>query len=113
MMMSVKDPSRLMTLLWRVSAGVAVILLIITVILVVKVQSGPSAIFSGVITNQNTTVYLRNRPAEDGTIIAILDPGTKVDVDRSTTRDEDTWYHIRTDSGRGWISESSINLSRP
>lgn len=111
--MNFKDPSRLMTLLWRIAALVGVILLIFTMVLVVKVQSGPSAIFSGVITNQNTTVYLRNRPAEDGTIIAILDPGTTVDVDRSTTRDEITWYHIRTDSGRGWISETNISLSRP
>ena len=53
-----------MVFLWRVTAAVAVLLLIITVMLVVKVQTNSSASFTGDINNQSTTVYLRNTPTE-------------------------------------------------
>ena len=96
---------------WRVTTVVAVILLILTVILVVKVRSSPSANFSGTIINQDTPVYLRNTPSEESSTIAILDPGTIVEVDRSTTRENITWYYVKTESGRGWIPEINLDLS--
>jgi len=102
-----------MAILWRVTAGVAALLLILTLILVVKVQTVSSTSFTGYINNQSTIVYLRNRPTETGQTIAILDPGTAVDVDRSTTREDALWYHIRTESGSGWIPEANLNLSKP
>jgi uncharacterized protein YgiM (DUF1202 family) len=111
--MKYKDPSPSMINIWRVTGVVAVILLIFTVILVVKVQTGSSAGFTGLINNQSTTVYLRNHPAYDGDIVAILNPGTAVDVDRSTTREDITWYHVQTESGSGWIPETNLNLSAP
>ena len=111
--MKYKDSSPSMVNIWRVTAVVAVILLIFTVILVVKVQTGSSTSFTGLINNQSTTVYLRNRPADDGNLVAILNPGTAVDIDRSTTRDDITWYHVRTESGSGWIPEENLNLRGP
>ncbi len=102
-----------MAFLWRVTAGVAALLLILTLILVVKVQTVSSTSFTGYINNQSTTVYLRNHPTETGQTIAILNPGTAVDVDRSTTREDITWYHIRTESGSGWIPEENLSLSKP
>ena len=111
--MITKESSPSMKVLWRVTAGVAVLLLIITIILLVKVQTAPSANFTGYISGQRSTVYLRNRPSETGRTIAILDPGTEVQVDRSTTSEAITWYHVRTESGSGWIPEDYINLSKP
>lgn len=102
-----------MTFLWRLTAGVAVLLLIITLILVVRVRATPSAVLTGTINNQSTTVYLRNRPTETGGTIAILDPGTAVEVDRSTTAEDITWYHVRTESGSGWVPETNLNLGNP
>ena len=102
-----------MKFLWYVTAAVAALLLIITLILVVKVQGAASDKFTGTITDHNTAVYLRSQPEETSSIIAILDPGTEVYVDRSTTRGDTTWYHIRTDSGRGWVPEIDLSLSRP
>ena len=102
-----------MKILWYLTAGVAALLLIITLILVVKVQGVSSDSFTGIINDQVTTVYLRSQPEETGRIIAILDPGTQVYVDRSTTRGDATWYHIKTDSSSGWIPEADLSLSRP
>lgn len=110
--MTIIGSSRTLTILWRVTAGVAVLLLIITVILAMKVQSGPSVNFTGTVSNHGTTVYLRNQPSEDASIVAILDPGTEVEVDRSSTREDITWYHVKTESGRGWIPETSLDLSK-
>ena len=109
--MTSEGSSTTMKILWRITAGVALILLIFTLILVVKVQSAPTANFTGTITDQVTTVYLRNQPSEDSSTNAILNPGTVVEVDRSTTRDGLTWYHIKTESGRGWIPESYLDLN--
>ncbi len=102
-----------MAFLWRVTVAVAILLLIITLILVVRVRTNSSASFTGYINNQSTTVYLRNTPTETGRTIAILNPGTTVDVDRSTTREDITWYHIRTESGSGWIPEANLSQSKP
>jgi SH3-like domain-containing protein len=110
--MTIKGSSRTLTILWRVTAGVAVLLLIFTVILIQKVQSGPSVNFTGTVNSQGTTVYLRNQPSGEASIIAILDHGTVVEVDRSTTREDVTWYHVKTDSGRGWIPEANLDLSK-
>jgi uncharacterized protein YgiM (DUF1202 family) len=110
--MTIKESSSSIKVLWRVAAGVAIILLILTVILAVKTQSSPSADFTGTISNHDTTVYLRNQPTEDASIVAILNPGTLVEVDRSTTREDITWYHVETDSGRGWIPETNLDLSQ-
>ena len=108
-----KRSSPSMAFQWRVTAGVAVLLLIITLILVVKVRMPSSASFTGYINNQSTTVYLRFRPDETSRTIAILNPGTEVQVDRSTTTEDITWYHVKTESGSGWIPESNISKSKP
>ena len=102
-----------MVFLWRVTMAVAILLLIITLMLVVKVRTISSASFTGYINNQSSTIHLRNTPTETGRTIAILNPGTAADVDRSTTREDITWYHIRTESGSGWIPEANLSLSKP
>lgn len=102
-----------MAILWRVTLAVAALLLIFTLILAVKVRGTSPAMLTGTINNQSATVYLRNRPTETGRTLAVLDPGTAVEVDRSTTADGITWYHIRTDSGSGWVPETNLNLGRP
>lgn len=102
-----------MKVLWYITAGVAVILLLITLSLTMKVQGVSSDNFTGTIKDQSAAVYLRDRPEETGRTIAILDPGTEVYIDRSTTTGDTTWYHIKTDSGSGWIPESNLSLSRP
>ena len=111
--MTIKGSSPSITFLWRVTMAVAILLLIITLILVVKVRTVSSASFTGYINNQNTIVYLRNTPTETGSTIAILNPGTAVEVDRSTTREDITWYYVRTESGSGWIPEANISQSKP
>ena len=110
--MNFKESSS-MAFLWRVTAGVAVVLLILTLMLVVKVRTDSSANFTGYINNLSTTIYLRNRPTEAGRTIAILDPGTAVEVDRSTTSEDIIWYHVVTESGSGWIPETNLSLSKP
>ena len=102
-----------MVWLWRLTLAVGVILLIFTLMLVVKFRAFPSADFTGYITGQGAIVYLRNRPADSGKIISILNPGSAVHVDRSTTTMDITWYHIRSESGSGWIPETNLNLIKP
>ena len=111
--MNFKGSSPSLAFLWRVTVAVAVILLIITLILVVKVRTTSSASYTGYINDQSTTVYMRNTPTETGRTIAILNPGTAVDVDRSTIREDITWYHIKTESGSGWIPEANLSQSKP
>lgn len=102
-----------LTVLWRLTAGVAAILLIITLMMLVKSQTGSSASFTGTINDQSMTAYLRSRPDVTARTIAILNPGTEVEVDRSATRADITWYHISTESGSGWIPEENLILSNP
>jgi hypothetical protein len=108
-----KSSSPALAILWRITFGVAVLLLIITVMLAVKVQKTSSSSFTGYINNQSSTVYLRNDPSETGRTNAILNPGTEVYVDRSTIREDNTWYHVRTESGNGWIPEEDFSLNKP
>lgn len=102
-----------MAVLWRVTAAVALILLIITLILVVNARKPAAAHFTGYINDQTATVYLRNRPTATGRTLAILNPGTEVYVDRSTSSEGMTWYHVNTESGSGWIPEENLNLRGP
>jgi len=111
--MNIKGSFPSIAFLWRVTVAVAVLLLIITLMLVVKVRTNSSTSFTGYINNQSATVYLRNTPTETGKTIAILNPGTAVNVDRSTIREDITWYHTRTESGSGWIPEANLSLSKP
>jgi len=99
--------------LWRVTVAVAVVLLIITLILVVIVRTTSSASFTGTINNQSNAVYLLSRPTETGRTIAIINPGTAVQVDRLTIREDITWYYVKTESGSGWVPEANISLSKP
>ncbi len=107
------DKSSSMAILWRVTAVVALLLLIITLILVVNIRRPATANFTGYINDQSTTVYLRDRPTETGRTLAILNPGTEVYVDRSTSSEDMTWYHVNTESGSGWIPEENLNLRGP
>lgn len=102
-----------MTLLWRVTLIVAGVLLLITIFMAARVLTASSAEFTGYITERGTTVYLRSRPTESGRAIAILDPGTEVQVARSRASEGITWYYITTESGSGWIPEAYLRLSRP
>jgi len=100
-------------LLWRITAGVAIILLVFTLMLVVKTRTITSAGFTGYISGQNTIVYLRIHPTDTSHTVAILNPGTAVFVDHSTTRNDITWYHIKTESDVGWIPETHLSLTNP
>ena len=111
--MNIKGSSPALKVLWYITGGVAVLLLIITLILVAQARGVSSDNFTGTINDQDSAVYLRSQPEKTGSIIAILDPGTEVYVDRSTTREDTTWYHIKTESGSGWIPETDLSLSRP
>jgi len=102
-----------MAILWRVTAAVAVLLGIITLILGAKAWTASPEGFTGYINDQSAAVYLRSRPEETGRTIAILNPGTEVRVDRSTTQEDVTWYHVKTESGTGWIQEAYISQSKP
>jgi uncharacterized protein YgiM (DUF1202 family) len=111
--MEFKTFSPSLTFLWRITIGAALLLLLLTLLLVVKSQMTASTNFTGYINSQNTPVYLRSEPADTGRTIALLNPGTAVNVDRSTIREETTWYHIQTESGSGWIPETNLSLSEP
>jgi len=99
--------------LWRITAAVALLLLAFTLLLVVKARSKTSAGFTGYISGQNTTVYLRNQPDMTSRINAILNHGTTVNVDYSTSRDGMTWYRVHTENDIGWIPESNLSLTKP
>ena len=99
--------------LWRVTAVVAVLLLVFTLLMVVKVQTTSSSSFTGYINNQSPAVYLRSTPAETGRTIAILTPGAEVHVDRSTITEGITWYHVKSKGGRGWIPEGNLSVIKP
>jgi SH3-like domain-containing protein len=111
--MKFKATSPSLSFLWRITIAVAILLLVFTLLLVVKSQMTASTSFTGYINSQNAPVYLRSEPNETGRTIALLNPGTAVNVDRSTIREEITWYHIQTESGSGWIPESNLSLSKP
>lgn len=111
--MKFKAFSPSLTFLWRITIAAALLLLLLTLLLVVKSQMTSSTNFTGYINSQNTPVYLRSEPTDTGRTIALLNPGTAVNVDRSTIREQTTWYHIRTESGSGWIPETNLSLSEP
>jgi uncharacterized protein YgiM (DUF1202 family) len=111
--MKFKATSPSFALRWRITIAAALLLLILTLLLVAKSQMTASTSFTGYINSQNTPVYLRSEPTETARTIALLNPGTAVNVDRSTIRQETTWYHIRTESGSGWIPEANLSLNKP
>ena len=111
--MKFKGFSPSIALLWRVTAGMVILLLVITLMLVVKARTRSSAGFTGTISSQNTFVYLRSQPTDSSQTIAILDPGTAVYVDNSSTRDDMIWYHVKTASGNGWIPEANLDITNP
>jgi uncharacterized protein YgiM (DUF1202 family) len=102
-----------LTIIWRITAAVAVVLLILTLILVFKTSSASTASFTGYVNDRIPTVYLRSQPTHNSRTVAILNSGSEVLVDRSTTRQETTWYHITSSSGSGWIPETNLSLSKP
>ena len=111
--MKIKATSPSFDFLWRITIAVALLLLVLTLLLVVKSQTTSSTNFTGYINRQNAPVYLRAEPTDTSRTIALLNSGTTVNVDRSTIREEITWYHIRTESGSGWIPETNLSLSEP
>lgn len=102
-----------LTIIWRITAAAAAVLLILTLILVLKTSSASSTSFTGFINDQIPTVYLRSQPEENSRTVAILNPGGEVLVDRSTTRQGTTWYHVTSSGGSGWIPETNLSLSKP
>lgn len=108
-----RDVSDSIVLLWRVTAGVAIILLVLTLMMVVKTRTITSTGFTGYISGQNTIVYLRIHPTDTSHTVAILNPGTTVFVDHSTTRNDITWYHVKTESSAGWIPEAQLSITNP
>ena len=112
-LMKFKTFSPSLTFLWRITIGAALLLLVLTLLLVVKSQLTASTSFTGYVYGQNTPVYLRSEPAETGRTSALLQPGTAVNVDRSTIREVITWDRIRTEGGRGWVPETNLSLSEP
>ena len=109
--MKIKDSSLSLNTLWRVTAGVAVLLIVMTFLVAVKARKITSNGFTGYISGQSAIVYLRSQPTNTSQTIAILNPGTPVFVDHSTTREDLTWYHVKTENGNGWIPETDLSLT--
>jgi len=111
--MNFKEFSPSITLLWRITAIMAFLLLACTLLLAVKTRSKSADGFTGYITSSNATVTLRSQPNDTSRIKAIINNGASVFVDNSTTRDNMTWYHINTENGTGWIPEANLSLTNP
>ena len=111
--MNNKGHSQSQTLLRRITAGVAVLLLVLTLLLAVKARTKTSTGFTAYIASQNTIVYLRSQPLESSQTIGILNHGAEVFVDYSTTRNGTTWYYVKTENNTGWIPETSLSLTQP
>jgi len=96
------------TLLWRITAIVAILLLIVTLLLASKARSQADSGFAGQIANSSSTVYLYRTPDIDAQIISILENGIIVHVDNSRVKNERTWYHIQIENASGWILEGNL-----
>lgn len=111
--MKVNNISQSNKSLWKITAAAAVVLFIFTLLLIIKAQNINATGFIGYIGSPNSTVYLQSQPDESSRTIAILNPGTEVYVSHSTSRDGSIWYHIKTETGTGWIPESNLSLTQP
>jgi len=111
--MNFKGFSPSFTLLWRITAAVAALLFVFTILLMVKDRNKTDAGFTGYISGGDSMVYLHSQPSESSRTVAILNPGTELFVDKSTTRDEISWYHVKTGNGTGWIQEINFSLTEP
>jgi uncharacterized protein YgiM (DUF1202 family) len=111
--MKSKEFSPSLTSLWRITAIMAFLLLACTLLLAVKSRSKSNDGFTGYISSSNDTVYLRSQADDTSRIKAIINKGTSVFVDNSTTRNDMIWYHIKTENSTGWIPEANLSLTTP
>lgn len=94
--------------LWRITALVAVGLLIATFILVYQAVNLPQTGLQGKLTGSNPTIYLRAEPSGSGKIVTILERGTTVNVIDTSSNQNIIWIHIKAGSFTGWVPQANI-----
>lgn len=94
--------------LWVVTGLVAVALLIATLGLAARAQTTPAGPTTAVLTSSGTPIYLRADPGLSARILAVLAPGTEVDVHPADGDPTPSWQRITVDGRTGWVPTSNV-----
>jgi uncharacterized protein YgiM (DUF1202 family) len=108
-----KSQRALYTSLWRITAFVAAVLLVITIALAVKTGQTNARGFYASTESVNPTVTLREKSNWSSRIVAILESGTQVFVDDQTTVGATEWFHVNAENVSGWVSSRYISTQSP
>ena len=93
--------------LWRITAVVFLLLVVVTIGLAVRARNQPVA---GVEAQVYRRVFLREEPVGVGRIDAVLRPGTAVTITDAIEQSGSTWYQIEVGERQGWIPANTVNL---
>lgn len=98
------------TILWRLTAAAALLLLGATILLAVRSSQQSIAGTEARISMQSRTVYLRNQPQGGSQIVSALYRGTPVTIIGTASQGYTTWYKVKTDEVSGWLPEQLLDL---
>ena len=98
---------RTISRLWRITAIVSLLLLVVTVGLMVQARNQPMV---GVEARVYRRVFLREEPVGVGRIDAVVRPGTAVIITDAIEQSGSTWYQIEVGEQQGWIPANTVNL---
>lgn len=100
-------------ILWKITGLVAAGLLLVTIALAFKARAYAGVEVTAYIAGPSPSVYLREKPSDQGKIITILKRGVVVSIGNSSEQDHQKWYFIEVDEHSGWVPEPNISLTPP
>ena len=104
---------RSLSILWRITVIVALVLLLATVALALKSRDADDGELTGTVIGPGASIYLRVAPDDERRIVAILRPGATLVIKNSINQDNQTWYQVETESQSGWLPSTNVSFEHP
>lgn len=102
---------RTTTILWRLTAVAALLLLGATILLAVRASRQSITGTEARISMQSRSVYLRSQPQGGSQIVSALYRGTPVTIIGKASQGYTTWYKVEAGDVTGWLPEPLLDLN--
>jgi len=99
--------------LWMVTGLGALVLVVATIGLGVKARSQANQTVTVYTVDKNIVISLYAEPSMASRIVTVLERGEPLAVTDYTNRGDQTWYHVNTKTGSGWIHANHLSLNSP
>jgi SH3-like domain-containing protein len=104
---------RVLRYLWILTGLVALVLAAATVGLIARARAQVRHGVAAQLAGGSSLFHLREQPAPNSRIVAILERGTTVTVTNSVTENDYTWYRVQAGEQAGWIQAQYVRLDTP